>query len=1394
MYESSEIPSSQSDHGTAQKCRLEMPPPPAPPPSWLSHIPALTPDQFPRSPVPFLYDSPARNSPGAPLSSSPTYNLYLLNSHPAYAPPPTFGSVQQVRAGSVARSNQSALRSDSPTSTSITTRGPPVSSYPRLPSISPGPQLDTFSATTQNAPDGAIFPRNRAQMLFHLTPSTSITSPTASSIFQPPLNGDRRSIPPDLIDPALYNTDQFRADPIQAVGRYPAALNRDDTLGTLPFDSSEDDSVDDDETDIEDVPGLTWPGRGGKRAADDAASQEKRRGRAPKRQKAQEERKRGRPKGEIRGPRTTLDPGPIWMKVYNEAVDALNEDNDLNKAQLLVLQAINDNPEIFAGHKLLADVHFARGEHDKGFDALMVGLHAHINEVDLWRQTADTILHYPAGNYQKKIERAMYCYGAIVRKDPKDLDARFQRAECARLKGSYNRAFKDMKTLLDDDPHNSAVLAQFTKLCLDINDIQMAVAAYDEHFDYYKTTGLSDEDHFTWQDIGVYVDLMVRRGETAQAIVVFKRLARWLCGRQDETFWDDYIEDDREWDQMHWPRRLEVNKFDPTKYPDLNYGESMPLDLRGKLGILRLRLNFREEAQSHFDWLEPELEGEESLVEEYSDTFYEVAKGLHDAGQHAQALHFYTALHNAEIDLGLEFLKDMAASCYVCGQLERALSLYEYVFELEPDSIAIQTELTKLFTDLGDRRMALKHGNEAVVRAHARVPESDTRKYERKESRLLREGAERALKNAYKLPKKPGSKKPGKVPKGLQYRNRYRRKFERWVPEWDTPAPATPQPVTPFEIVNRVSAAPSIEPEREETPPMYSRPIKIPRRPGRPKGSRPLARKPPNQMNATRHYEEMQQLYKTLIEHQPGMREGDEYSINIWMDCAAAMLEDFRNVKIFYPGERHKKFEGYTTQIPQPRPPTPQPPRNAESPAVEDDVNPEQMSPRHRSSTPMRSDVPPDMSARTLAPKGMPDEYCGIRFATWLDIFLELAILHANSASLDAQHECYTLINACIDCSLFYHDEPTMVQIHSCFLACCLALGDDLTLYNIVLRWFMREYAFCTDTYRLYSSMALLSELPAQKDRLTDAVFKSAPNHKFVFRQIMSIDKLLPEDYNRDGAQGGVPAFMRKHREELRKLSKTTDASGIFNPNSLNGTSRTSGSPACALGSNSGGTKLHTPTEMDVVLFVLYAQMMMASNSFPNALSYLYRAYSLDPTNAACLLTMSLCYIHELFKRQTGNRHSYALMGWAWFGQYEEHRLKWAEKVDRENEVACLEAENVNDDNEDNPKPKSVKMVDVVKREIEFNKARCWELLGMADLGMRSYQKVLDMAPQKQQVSKDMGNTNVDEAEEREQEEDEEEVEEHWTMEAAYAMATMYALNGNGQKAMEITEKHLVVE
>jgi len=61
-------------------------------------------------------------------------------------------------------------------------------------------------------------------------------------------------------------------------------------------------------------------------------------------------------------------------------------------------------------------------------------------------------------------------------------------------------------------------------------------------------------------------------------------------GRGRETHWDDIVEDDREWDSKDIPRRSQVQHFSPGQYGSMTYGDGLPLEIRIKLGIYRLRL------------------------------------------------------------------------------------------------------------------------------------------------------------------------------------------------------------------------------------------------------------------------------------------------------------------------------------------------------------------------------------------------------------------------------------------------------------------------------------------------------------------------------------------------------------------------------------------------------------------------------------------------------------------------------------------------------------------------------------------------------------------------------------------------------------------------------------
>lgn len=168
-------------------------------------------------------------------------------------------------------------------------------------------------------------------------------------------------------------------------------------------------------------------------------------------------------------------------------------------------------------------------------------------------------------------------------------------------------------------------------------------------------------------------------------------------------------------------------------------------------------------------------------------------------------------------------------------------------------------------------------------------------------------------------------------------------------------------------------------------------------------------------------------------------------------------------------------------------------------------------------------------------------------------------------------------------------------------------------------RWFIKEYQFVTDTYRLF---ALLSRVSGDPHR---SLFHSSPNMKFMLRQIKAMDYSLPEHISGPKKTSTRP----KAYHERVTLSTRTD------------------------------TGEEIPAEdMDVALLMLYGHILYSGNSFNPALNYFFRAYAFDNQNPAILLSIALCYIHHALKRQSENRHYLIMEGVAFMHEYRRVREK----------------------------------------------------------------------------------------------------------------------------------------
>ncbi|RMZ79942.1 hypothetical protein DV738_g2987, partial [Chaetothyriales sp. CBS 135597] len=1029
-------------------------------------------------------------------------------------------------------------------------------------------------------------------------------------------------------------------------------------------------------------------------------------------------------KGMKLGPRPVIEASPRFNELYAEAVRCIiAQPPDPQKAIELITEAIALNPEQHRAHPVLAEAHHQLGNDQTAIDVLFIGAHANPYDPEAWQDVVQRCLDWTGIGRKAALEKAVVGCSELLKIDNDDYEARFQRAAIYREQGKLGRCINELNKVLSAFPYNSSAMEEYAKACIELNKIPAAIDLYKEAIEYYLELGLGNpEDTFEWSDVCAYVDLVARNGRYTDtlpvAIKVLKKLSRWLLGRQAETFWDACsLEHDAEFDIEDEPRRISLPEYIPGRFPLEAYGLGLPLELRAQLGILRLRHGDRTEALNHVEWLlDKGHDGNEDHIQNFPHLFLQVAIALSDTKEHAEALRFYEQIQRAGAIDTHTFWVGIGHSSFVCNKKEQALDCFKRALNCDAESIEAKTWIAKILIEKGATLEAIDIARDAAETAQSRVPQkADTRVYERKESRLLREEAERTLRYAEKLV----------APK---VKKRYRKRKE--IDEDDAEA----------------GTSGKRRRRREHRGP---RPLKVSRL--------------PDEDDAGRH-ERVMQYYTTMLNNTEAMRSDDMVARGIWIDCAASLLDDLRSNKAFFPKALGKASEGLNADLIRA--------------AIRLQGTP--ANPLYRSSTPHDDGCGPVSN--------LPTAYRTIPLTTWLDIILEYTLLLSRSSpsaplSPINRRLCYEAINTALTCPLFTH-HPTAVpdgsfRIQLCHLVCALAFRDEKLLFNNILRWFMREHPLCTDAYRLLGAINLYFpyfsppiHTGGKEGIVQKSVFRSPNAAKAMRRHIYALDKALIDDYL-DPSEGPVPEFMRREREETFTALESVE--GI---DPVTGALTTTKVPIRV-------------QEMDVVLLMLYGQILYATGSFMSALNYFSRARAVDPENPLVLLSIALCYLHQAMRRaegKDGTRHGLVLMGWAMMSEYEEKRLAWAERQTK----SQSDEEMTGDEDMQRQQGKQDDLMEAVRREITFNRARCWNMLGCAGLAKAEYEKLLVQQPdfldprlQPKTPSLNATTTPTDGGSSNKG---------LWTMEAAYAVANLCLAAGDTEGARAVTERYLVVE
>ena len=288
-----------------------------------------------------------------------------------------------------------------------------------------------------------------------------------------------------------------------------------------------------------------------------------------------------------RGPRAPAEPSKAFKDFQAKATVAFLLDKNFDVAAEYAKQAIQVNPEIFAAHSLLSEILLEMGKKEESLAVLWSGAHTK-REAGVWWEVANRTAELGGSNI---LEELKYCYSQIISLDPTDYDAHQERLSIYLEQDIGGRAIKACEALLKLRPNNLETLQTLAELCAGTDEVPRAQEAYKDCVHYYqKIQHNGYGGGFSFSDLNIYLELFASLNQWWAGISALRTVARWLCGRKDEVFWDSAQDNDCEWDSDDQPRRICVPGFKPGSFGPEAYGDGLPYEIRAKLGIFRLHL------------------------------------------------------------------------------------------------------------------------------------------------------------------------------------------------------------------------------------------------------------------------------------------------------------------------------------------------------------------------------------------------------------------------------------------------------------------------------------------------------------------------------------------------------------------------------------------------------------------------------------------------------------------------------------------------------------------------------------------------------------------------------------------------------------------------------------
>ncbi|CAO1620655.1 unnamed protein product [Parajaminaea phylloscopi] len=388
-------------------------------------------------------------------------------------------------------------------------------------------------------------------------------------------------------------------------------------------------------------------------------------------------------------------------------------------------EIIRIEPTVHSAWATLALCFKDQGDRKKEIQAKIVTASLAPKAIDPWIDIAHESMEM--GDY----EQAIYCFDQAVKasgeKDKSDvLDAMWDRAVLLRDLQEPRKAILAFNHLLRVRPHNHDVLSELIPLLISVGRAKHAIKLLQEsrafnrkHFPNPQTQDGQRFATYRGSEVVTLADLLLQGGQSTLALQTLKEDARWLQGRASDTFWDEVVEDDREFDEARDDTRSDAPRYGRRVDLAPAYGV-LDAQIRLRLGCARVDLGEMAEAERHFEYFFLHTDPAESFDD------WMLVTGLY-----IEERKFERAMVHLEHMTAFDFLESPALYIKVgichqaLGNLEAAHQCFDAVLQSDPTNLDVKMRLAEVYEERGDRDEALRLVKEVIATRQMNAAESD---------------------------------------------------------------------------------------------------------------------------------------------------------------------------------------------------------------------------------------------------------------------------------------------------------------------------------------------------------------------------------------------------------------------------------------------------------------------------------------------------------------------------------------------------------------------------------------------------------------------------------------------------------------------------------------------